>query len=163
MVFTTSFSVVAALHSGCCYSVSHICDPVDYCIPGFPVLHHLLELAQTHAYPTTSSSVIPFSSCLQSFQASGSFLMSRLFTSGGLKYWSVNFSISPSNEYSEFISFRINCFDLLAVQRTLKSLLQHHSSKASVFQCSAFFIVQLSHPLEKEMATHSNILAWRIP
>ena len=63
-----------------------------------------------------------------------------------LKYWSFSFSINPSNEYSELISFRIDWFDLLAVQGTLKSLLQHHSWKASILQCSAFFIVQLSHP-----------------
>ena len=62
------------------------------------------------------------------------------------KYWSFSFSISPSNEYSGLISFRIGWFGLLAVQGTLKSLLQHHSSKASILQCSAFFIVQLSHP-----------------
>ena len=62
------------------------------------------------------------------------------------KYWSFSFSISPSNEYSGLISFSIDCFDLLAVQGTLKSLLQHHSSKAAILQCSAFFIVQLSHP-----------------
>ena len=62
------------------------------------------------------------------------------------KYWSFHFSISPSKEYSELISFRIDWFDLLAIQGTLKSLLQHHSSKASILQCSAFFIVQLSHP-----------------
>ena len=61
------------------------------------------------------------------------------------KYWSFSFNISPSNEFSELISFRIDCFDLLAVQGTLKSLLQHHSSKASILWCSAFFIVQLSH------------------
>ena len=61
-------------------------------------------------------------------------------------YWSFSFSISPSNEYSGLISFRINCFDLLVVQGTLKSLLQHHSSKTSVLQHSAFFMVQLSHP-----------------
>ena len=61
------------------------------------------------------------------------------------KCWSFKFSISPSNEYSGLISFRIDWFDLLAVQGTLKSLLQYHSSKASIFQCSAFFIVQLSH------------------
>ena len=61
-------------------------------------------------------------------------------------YWSFSFSISPSNEYSGLISFRIDWFNLLAVQGTLKSLLQHHSSKASILQCSAFFIVQLSHP-----------------
>ena len=63
-----------------------------------------------------------------------------------LKYWSFSFSISPSNDYSGLISFRIDSFDLLAVQGTLKSLLQHHSSKASILQHSAFFIVQLSHP-----------------
>ena len=62
------------------------------------------------------------------------------------KYWSFNFSISHSNEYSGLISFRFDWLDLLAVQGTLKSLLQHHSLKASIFQCSAFFIVQLSHP-----------------
>ena len=62
------------------------------------------------------------------------------------KYWSLSFSISLSNEYSGLISFRIHWFDLLAVQGTLKSLLQHHSSKASILQCSAFFTVQLSHP-----------------
>ena len=62
------------------------------------------------------------------------------------KYWNFNFSISPSNEYSELISFRIDWLNLLAVQGTLKSLLQHHSSKASILWCSAFFIVQLSHP-----------------
>ena len=62
------------------------------------------------------------------------------------KYWSFSFNISPSNEYSGLISFRIDWLDLLAVQGTLKSLLQHHSSKASILQCSAFFIVQISHP-----------------
>ena len=62
------------------------------------------------------------------------------------KYWSFSFSISPSNEYSGLISFRIDWFDLLAVQGTLKSLFQHHSSKASILQCSVFFMVQLSHP-----------------
>ena len=87
--------------------------------------------------------VIPFS-CLQSFPASGSFPVSQFFASGGPEYWS--FSISPSNEYSELISFRIDWLDLLAVQGALKSLLQHRSSKASVIWCSAFFIVKLSHP-----------------
>ena len=62
------------------------------------------------------------------------------------KYWSFSFNISPSNEYSRLMSFRMDCLDLLAVQETLKSLLQHHSSKASILQCSAFFIVQISHP-----------------
>ena len=72
--------------------------------------------------------------------------MSQFFTSVGQSIGSLSFNISPSNEYSGLISFRIDWFDLLAVQGTLKSLLQHHSSKASIFRCSAFFIVQLSHP-----------------
>ena len=94
-------------------------------------------------HATISSSVVPFSSCLQSFPASGSFSMSQLFA---LKYWSFRFSISPSNEYSGLISFRIDLFDFLAVQGTLKSLLQHHSLKTSILWHSAFFMVQLSHP-----------------
>ena len=65
---------------------------------------------------------------------------------GWPKYWSFSFSISPSNEHPGLISFRMDWLDLIAVQGTLKSLLQHHSSKASIFQCSAFFRVQLSHP-----------------
>ena len=97
-------------------------------------------------YPTTSSSVVPFSSCLQSFPTSGSFPMSQLFASCGQKYRSFSFSISPSKEYSGLIFFMIDWVDLFAVQRTLKSLLQHHSSKSSILRCSAFFVVQLSHP-----------------
>ena len=89
-------------------------------------------------YPTTSASAAPFSFCLQTFLALGYFPMSWL------KYWSWSFSISPSSEYSGPISFRIDRFDLLAVQETLKSLLQHDSSKASILQHSLFFIVQLS-------------------
>ena len=96
-------------------------------------------------HPTISSSVVTFSFCLQSFPASGSFPMSQFFTSGGQSI-RASVSISPSNEYSGLISFRIDWLDLLAVQRTLKSLLQHHSSKASILQRSAFFLVQLSYP-----------------
>ena len=90
-------------------------------------------------HPTVSSSVIPFSSCLQSFPASESFLMSQLCLRWP-KYWSFSFSISPSNEYSGLISFKIDWFDLLAVQGTLTSLLQHHSSKPSVLWSSTFFM-----------------------
>ena len=93
-----------------------------------------------------SSSVIPFSSCLQSFPASRSLPRSQFFGSGGQSIGSFSFSISLSNEYSELISFRMDWLDLLAAHGTLKSLLQHHSSKASILQRSAFFIVQLSHP-----------------
>ena len=83
----------------------------------------------------------PFSSCLQSFPALGSFQINQLFASGGQSIWSFSFSISPSNEYSGLISFRMDRLDLLAVQGTLKSLLQHPSSKALILWCSAFFIV----------------------
>ena len=97
-------------------------------------------------HPTISSSIVPFSSCLQSSLASGTFPMSQFFSSGGQSIGVSASASVPSNEYSGLISFRKDWFDLLAVQGTLKSLLQHHSSKASFFQCSAFFIVQLSYP-----------------
>ena len=96
-------------------------------------------------HPTVSSSVVTFSSRLQSFPV-------RFFSSESTfhmrwpQYWSFSFSISPSNEHPGLISFRMDWLDLLAVQGTLKSLLQHHSSKASILQCSALFIVQVSHP-----------------
>ena len=91
--------------------------------------------------PTISSFVVSFPSCLQFFPASGSFQMSQFFASGGQ-----SIGASASNEYSGLISFRIDRLNLLALQGTLKSLLQHHSSKASILLHSAFFIVQLSHP-----------------
>ena len=94
-------------------------------------------------HPTISSSVVPFSSCLRSFLTSGSFPILRI---RWLKFRSLRFSISPYNEFSGLISFRIDRLDVLAVQWTLKSLLQHHSSKTSILWHSAFFIVQLSHP-----------------
>ena len=125
-----------------------LCDPMDCSMPGLPVHHQFLELTQTHVHWvgdrwTISSSVVPFSFYLQSFSASGSFPMSQ-FSSDGQSMFS--FSISPSNEHPGMISFRMDWLDLLAVQGTLKSLLQHHSSKASILWHSACFIVQLSHP-----------------
>ena len=119
--------------------------------PGFPALHHLLELAQTHVYwvsdaiqpshPLLSPSPMP-----SIFSSISIFSNESAFCIRCLKYWSFRFSISPSKEYLGLISFRIDWFDFLAVQGTLKSLFQHHSSKASILQCSAFFIVQLSYP-----------------
>ena len=97
-------------------------------------------------YPAISSSVVPFSSCLQSLPASESFPVSQLFASGGQSIGVSAFIISPSNEHPGLIFFRMDWLDLLAVQGTLKSLLQHHSSKASVLWRSAFFTVQLSRP-----------------
>ena len=135
-----------------CCSVTQLCptlfDSMDCSIPGFPVLHYLPELAQTHvhwvSHAILPSPVIPF--YLLSFPTSGPFLMTQLFKSGGQSIKSFSFSISPSNEDSGLISFGTDWFDLLVVQGTLKTLLQHHSSKASILQRSAFFIVQLSHP-----------------
>ena len=96
-------------------------------------------------HPTISSSVNPFASSLHSFPTSG--LFQCLSSSHQVvKYWSFSFSISPSKEYSGLISFRMDWLDLLAVQGTLKSLLQHHSSEVSILPYSAFFVVQLSHP-----------------
>ena len=121
-------------------------------MPGFLVLHHFLELDQTHvhqvsdaiqaSHPLSSPSPPAFSlSQHQGFFSNESVLHIRL-----PKYWSFSFSISPSNEYLGLISFRIDWFDLRAVQGPLKSLFQHHSSKVSILWHSAFFMVQLSHP-----------------
>ena len=116
----------------------HLCPPLS---PGICSSSH--PLSWWH-YLTISSSVTPFS-CLQSFPASGSFQMSQFFASGG-QNTGVSASAWPSNEYSGLVSFRIDWFDLLAVQGIPKSHLQHHRSKASILQCLAFFMVQLSHP-----------------
>ena len=97
-------------------------------------------------HPTISSSVVPFSLRLQSFPASGSFPISQLFASGGQSIGASASAFSPSNKHSRLIPFRMDCLDVLAVQGTLESILQHHSSKASNLRHSAFFIVQLSHP-----------------
>ena len=109
-----------------------------------PGVHPNLCPSSRWCHPTISFSIVPFSSCPQSFPASGSFHMSQLFTSGGQSI-GFSFNISPSNEYPGLISFRMYWLDLLAVQGTLKNLVQHHSLKASVLWCSAFFIVQHSH------------------
>ena len=127
---------------------------MDCSTPGFPVLHHLLELAQMEIVCSIES-VMPFSNlilCLSLLLLPSIFPSIRIFSNESVlcirwpKDWSFSFSISPSNEYLELISFRMDWLDLLAVQGTLKSLLQHHSSKASIIQHSAFFMVQLSHP-----------------
>ena len=124
---------------------------MDCSTPGFPVLHCLPEFVQTHVH--SISDAIQQSHPLSSPSPPAFTLPSiRVFSNESAlhirwpKYWSFSISISPSNEYSGRISFRIDWLDLPAVQRTLKSLLQHHSSKASILQRSAFFTVQLSHP-----------------
>ena len=128
---------------------------MDCSRPGFPVIHHRPEIAQNHVHQVGDAiqqslldptiSVPTFSSCLQSFPASGSFPVSQLITSGGQSNGSFSFSISPCNGYSGLISFMSQWFDLLAVQGTLKRLLQNHSLKTSALWLSAFFMVQLSH------------------
>ena len=108
-------------------------------------------------YPTISSSIVPFSSCLQSFSWLEYFAMSQFFTSVA-KVLEFQVQISPFNEYSGLISFSIDWFDLLAVQGTLKSLIQHHSSKASILWYLVFFMFQLSHPY---MTTRKSIALTR--
>ena len=105
------------------------------------------------SHPSISSSVVS-SSCTQSFPASGSFPVSQFFVSGGQSIGALA-SVLPMNEYSGLISFRMDWLDLLAVQGTLKSLLEQHSSEASVLRHSAFFIVQLSNPLHDYWKNHS--------
>ena len=128
-----------------------LCDPMDCGTPGFPVHHQLPEFAQIHVYlvgdaiqpshPLSAPSPSAFSLSQHQGPSNESVLLIRW-----PKYWSFSFSISPSNEYSGLISFRMDWLDLLAVQGILKSLLQHHSSKASILHRSALFMVQLSHP-----------------
>ena len=125
------------------YELQHTRPPCPSPTPG---VHPNSCSSSQWCHPAISSSVVPFSSCPQSLPASGSFPMSQLFAWGGQSIGSFSFSISPSNEHPRLISFRMDWLDHLAVQRTLKSLLQHHSSKASILRRSAFFTVQLSHP-----------------
>ena len=134
-------------------SFSHVwlCEPMNCSTPGLPVHCQLPEFTQIHlhwvgdaiqpSHPLSSPSPPAFN--LSWHQGLFKWVSSSHQVT---KYWSFSFSISPSKEYSGLISFRMDWLDLLAVQGTLKSLLQHHSSKASIIRHSAFFIVQLSHP-----------------
>ena len=136
------------------FSVSKSCltlfDHMNCILPGSPVLYYLPEFAQTLVH-WVSDAIQPSHPLSSPFSLS-IFPNIRVFSNGSAfctrwpKYWGFNFSISPSNEHSGLISFKRDWLDLLAVQGTLKSLLQHHNSKASVLQHSAFFMVQLSHP-----------------
>ena len=114
----------------------------------FTISWSLFKLMSSESAITIQPShpLSPFSSCLQSFPASESFPMSQIFTSPGQSIGSFSFSVSPSNEYPGLSSFRIDWFNPFAVQETLKSFLQHYSSKASIFRSSAFFMVQVSSP-----------------
>ena len=140
-------------------------NPTDYSIPACSVLCCLEVCSNSHplsrwCHLTISSSVVPFFSCIQSFAASVFSNESVFHIMRWPKYWSFSFNISPSREYSGLISFRMDWLVLLTVQGTLKSLLQHHSSKASILQHSVFIIVQISHSY---MTTGKTIALTRWP
>ena len=145
-MYKTTFVVVQSL------SRFWLFISMDCSTPSFPVLHHLRELAQTNNVHWDGDAIQPSHPLFSLLPLPSTFPSIRVFSHELAvhirwpKYWSFSFSISHSNEYSRLISFRIDWFDLLAVQGTLKSLLQHHSSKASFLWCSAFFMIQLSHP-----------------
>ena len=150
----------------CCCSVAKswltLCDSMDWSTPDSSVLPCFLGFAQIHVIESLRLSD-HFILCCHLLLLPSVFPSIRGFSNESAlcirwpKYWRFNFSISPSNEYSGLNSFRIDWFDLLAVQGTLKSLLQQDSSKASILQRSAFFIVQLSHPY---MTTGKTITSW---
>ena len=128
-----------------------LCDPMNHSTPGLPVHHQIPEFTQTHVHRVGDA--IQLSHLCHPLLLPPSFFPSiRVFSNESVlhirwpKDWSFSFSIGPLNEYSGLISFRIDWFDLLAVQGTLKRLLQHHSSTASVLQCSTHSMVHLSHP-----------------
>ena len=133
-------------------SIAQSCPTLHNCTtPGLPVHHQLPEFTQTHVH-WVGDAIQPSHPLSSPPPPAFNLPSIRVFSNESVlrfrcpKYWSFSFNISPSNEYSGLISFRKDWLDLLAVQATLKSLLQHHSSKASILQCSVFFIVQLSHP-----------------
>ena len=135
-------------------SLSHVrlCDPMNRSMPGLPVHHQLPEFTQTHVN-RVGDVIQPSHPLLSPSSPAPNPLPSiRVFSNESTlcmrcpKYWSFSFNINPSNEHTWLISFRMDWFDLLAVQWTLKSLLQHHSSKASILLHSASFTVQLLHP-----------------
>ena len=127
-----------------------LCDPMNCSMPGLPVHHQLPEFTQTHAHGV-SAAIQPSHPLSSPSPPVPNPSQHRVFSNESTlcirwpKYWNFSFSTSPSNEHPGLISFRMDWLDLLAVQGTLKSLLQHHSLKASIFWCSAFFTVQLSH------------------
>ena len=136
-----------------------LCNPMDCSIPSFPGHHQFLELTQTHADRVMPSNHLIL--CHPLLLPPSIFPSIRIFSNESAlrirwpQSWSFSFSISPSSEYSGLISFRINWLDLLAVQGTLKSLLQHHSLKALILWRSAFFTVQLSHSIHDQWKNHS--------
>ena len=135
-------------------SLSHVqlCDPMNHSTPDLPVNHQLPASTQTHVHRVSDATSNHLILCHPLLCLPSIFPIIRVFSNESAlcirwtKYWSFSFNISPSKEHPGLTSFRMDWLDVLAVQGTLKSLLQHHSSKASILQRSAFFIVQLSHP-----------------
>ena len=125
------------------YGLQHARPP---CLSPTPGVYSNSCSSSRWYHPTISSSVVPFSSHLQSFPSVRVFSNELVLGIRWPKYWSFSFIISPSNEHPGLICFRMDWLDLLVVQGTLKSLVQHHNSKASILRCSAFLIVHLSHP-----------------
>ena len=131
-----------------------LCNPMYCSTPGFLSINNSQEFSQTHVH-RDSDVIQPSHPLLSPFPSTFNLSSIRVFSSESLllirwpNYWTCNFINSPSNEHSGLISFRMDWLDLLAVQGTLKSLLQHHTSKTSILWCSAFLMVQLSHPYMK--------------
>ena len=142
---------MANIFSSATQSCPTLCDPMNCSAPGLPVHHQLPESTQTHVH-RVSDAIQPSHPLSSLLLPPSSFPSIRVFSNESVlhirwpKIWSYSFSISLSNEYSGLISFRMDWVDLFEVQGTLKSFPQHLRSKASILWCSAFFIVQLSHP-----------------
>ena len=139
-IFFLSFHSVQSLSRAWFFATPLNCSTL-----GLPVHHQLPESTQTHVH-WVGDAIQPSHPLSSPFPLALNFSQHQGLCIRWPKYWSFSFSISPPNEYSGLVSFRIDWLDLFAVQGTLKCLLQHQNSKASILQCSAFFIVQLSHP-----------------
>ena len=147
-------------------SCTTLCNPMNRSTPRLPVHHQFLEFTQTHIHQVSDAIQPSHPLSSPSPLAPNPSQHQSLFHESTLrmrwpKYWSFSFSIIPSKEHPGLISFRMDWLDLLAVQGTLKSLLQHHSSKASILQHSAFFIVLLSHPYWKSHSLDYTDLCWQ--
>ena len=159
-VLLTTVTLLNVQFSSVAQSCPTLCDPMNCSTPGLPVHHQLLEFTQTHVHRVCDaiqpshplSSPSPPALNLSEYQVFSNESALRIRWP---KYWSFSFSISPSNEYSGPISFRMDWLDLLAIQGTLKSFLQHHSSKASILQHSAFFYSPTLTPIHDHWKNHS--------
>ena len=180
--FNLDFTYHYIQFSSVAQSCLNLCNLMNHSTPGLPVYHQLPEFNQTHVHwvgdaNQPSHPLSPLSPPAHNLSQHQGFFKWVLSSIRWPKYWSFSFNISPSNEHPGLISFRMHWLDILAVQGTLKSLLQHHSSEASILWCSAFFTVQLSHPyittvktialtrwtfVDKVMSLLFNMLSWLV-